>query len=1257
MRGEGLKSARVKGCEGARAGGSSLLAPSHPFTLFRLLLVPLLLYVLPAAQAQRDTLALPFRAITIEDGLSQGMVNHILQDRYGFMWFATKDGLNRYDGYDFTVFRHDAGDSTTIGDNFVHSILEDVQGRLWIGTVTGLDLFDRERETFVHVHLHGANVDVGNVLDIAHDNDGDLWLSGTNGLVKVTFAEGTTGEPGLPAYSIKKLIDGRTTVHRDREGTLWGAQHEGFSFTLRPRHDGFDAIDTLDLSVIPDGHGGRFPGGSKELTHLVEDTLRGKRYLIEASRIVDVSQGLSTMRVLYQMPKGHGGISTKQVVVDPQGRIWFAYYRGFFRFDPSTGRMVRVQAAAHAMRENVKHSGAVYMDRSGILWIGTRGYGLLTYDPRVERFHHVPGPSIGSLSPGRKGQVVISRDGALLEVYDPATSSYTQRIPGDTYFHHPAMHVTSPWGMGTVQDEHGNYWSNYSGLISYRPGDPGPVSHRPKPGEEAHSEAVALPIHLDGDSLIWFGGYENFGRYDRRNSTYTYYPCPLVSIDPDFHFAIDIHRDADGIFWIGNAKGLLRFDARTHEWKHFGHDPRDASTIAAHVVLSIADDPRDANLLWLGLDGGGLNSIDKRTGALIRYSTKDGLPNNVVYSVLPDASGKLWMSTNKGISRFDPLKGTFRNYGASDGLQSDEFNRNAYCRLQDGTLVFGGIRGFNHFHPKDIRDDSTASAMRITGIKLINRSMDFREEGSPLVLPAYLSTGMTIPHSANMVTFEFASMEFSAPAERRYQYMLEGFDKDWIMSGTDRSAVYTNLDPGNYIFRVRGENRDGIWDTEGTSFKLTVLPPWYRTWWFYALCVLAIGGGIVLYIRMLTRQRNYLESTVQQRTAELVSAKERAEKSERIKQQFLANMSHEIRTPMNAIVGMSNALRRDAPTDEIMRSSYVEAIASSSENLLGIVNEILDLSKIEAGKLELEKVRMEPRVALDQLLEVMRYRAEEKGLSLKASVAPEVPVAVIGDATRLQQVLMNLVGNAIKFTERGSITIHLDVQEHLSDAVMLRCTVTDTGIGIAAERLARVFDEFTQAESDHTRRFGGTGLGLTICKRLVEMQGGTISANSETGKGSAFTFTIPYGHALATDPELGRRSVGADDHPPLRDLRILLVEDNKLNVMVARVELENIIEGLHLDVAANGRIALDMLHVNAYDLILMDVQMPVMDGYEATRAIRALSGDRSRIPILAMTANVMQAEVQQCMDAGMVGFIPKPFKQEELVEAISKAIR
>ncbi|MBK7945642.1 MAG: response regulator [Flavobacteriales bacterium] len=856
------------------------------------------------------------------------------------------------------------------------------------------------------------------------------------------------------------------------------------------------------------------------------------------------------------------------------------------------------------------------------------------------------------MAPLRNGRVLAYTWSPLYYIFqEPDITPFPADIHGEGWNHDTyEPYVVEEASASRFLRDRGVRWSNIGdALTRYDDGD-GSSQRFADP-----ELPVRFPLHMQGDTLISFGSTKTFGRFNTRTKRFSSIPYPIPAEGGSFEFVQAINRDAQGIFWLCTMKGLLRLDPNTNGWTHYASDPKDPQSLSADVIFCLLDDPSDPNVLWVGTNGGGLNKFDKRTGKVRRYSTTDGLPNNVVYGILADDDGQLWMSTNKGLSAFDPSASTFRNYDVGDGLQSNEFNRYAYCKLADGTLFFGGVKGFNYFHPRDLAVDSTASMIHITRIKLINKAIDHRLPGSPLRAPAYLSEGMTIPHSTNMITFEFASMEFSAPEEHRYQYKLVGFDPDWIMAGTDRSAVYTNLDPGTYTFRVRGDNRDGLWDTKGTTFQLTVLPPWYRTWWFYALCVLAVGGGIVLYIRSLTQQKKNLERTVAARTAELFKAKERAEHSERVKQQFLANMSHEIRTPVNAISGMSTVLLRKEHLPA--QQEHLDAIATSSEALLGIVNEILDLSKIEAGKLHLEKVRMNPRKVIHDVVGVMRYRAEEKGLTLDSAIADEVPVAVMGDPTRLQQVLMNLVGNAIKFTERGSVRITLDLQDRLTDAVMLRATVKDTGIGITPERLAYVFDEFTQAESDHTRRFGGTGLGLTICKRLVEMQGGTITATSTVGQGSVFVFTIPY---ASTTSEVG--TMQPDDQQlttdnDLHDLRILLVEDNKLNVLVAKEELSDAIKGVVVDVAVNGKLALDKLQENNYDLVLMDVQMPVMDGYEATRAIRALVGEKAGVPILAMTANVMQAEVQQCLDAGMDGFVPKPFKQTELVYAIRSAIR
>ncbi len=522
-----------------------------------------------------------------------------------------------------------------------------------------------------------------------------------------------------------------------------------------------------------------------------------------------------------------------------------------------------------------------------------------------------------------------------------------------------------------------------------------------------------------------------------------------------------------------------------------------------------------------------------------------------------------------------------------------------------------------------------------------------------------MSQGMRIPHSTNMVTFEFATMEFASARDHHYQYKLEGFDPDWISAGTDHSAVYTNLDPGTYTFRVRGDNRDGVWDSTGTAFQLVVLPPWWRTWWAYALYLIALLGGVFAYTRIRTgglkRQKYVLERTVAQRTAELTqrtveaeAQRKRAEHSEQVKEQFLANMSHEIRTPMNVIVGMSAVLKRDEHLPA--QRTYLDAISSSSEHLLVIVNDILDLSKIEAGQLHLEQVAFEPRAVLAKVLDILRFRANERALVVESVVDPSVPAKVVGDPTRLHQVLMNLVGNAVKFTERGAVTVRVQGRGH-----QLIFSVTDTGIGIAPDRLPHVFTEFTQAEADHTRKYGGTGLGLAISKRLVEMQGGTIGATSTVGQGSTFTFTIPYGVAQHSVDAISH-SPFTHSYSPLRDLHILLAEDNKMNVLVARRQLEDALPGVRIAVAVNGEQAVAMVQQHAYHLVLMDVQMPVMDGYAATRAIRALAGPTARIPILAMTANVMKPHVDKCLEAGMDGFVPKPFTQEQLLEAIAKAM-
>ncbi len=398
-----------------------------------------------------------------------------------------------------------------------------------------------------------------------------------------------------------------------------------------------------------------------------------------------------------------------------------------------------------------------------------------------------------------------------------------------------------------------------------------------------------------------------------------------------------------------------------------------------------------------------------------------------------------------------------------------------------------------------------------------------------------------------------------------------------------------------------------------------------------------------------------LREKVREKTRELEAQKERAEYSEKVKEQFLANMSHEIRTPMNAILGMTRLLLEKEP--RIDQQKYLNSIKHASDNLLVIINDILDLSKIEAGKINLEKIPFDIREEIKSVYDTMKVNADDKHLELKIDISEGTPLTVVGDPYRLSQILLNLTGNAIKFTESGSVTIQTVVTTKDETSVLLTFNVIDSGIGIAKDKLDYIFDMFTQETSSTTRKFGGTGLGLAICKKLVELQGGDIKVASEAGKGSVFSFTVPFeiGEDLVTENPKSEHKQNVISN--LKNARILLVEDNEFNQMVAVDTLENAIEGVQVTVANNGKIAVDLIMQNTYDIVLMDIQMPEMDGHEATKMIRSSTNDKiNAIPIIAMTASVIKAEVDKCFESGMNEFVGKPFSVDELLEKMSKII-
>jgi len=709
--------------------------------------------------------------------------------------------------------------------------------------------------------------------------------------------------------------------------------------------------------------------------------------------------------------------------------------------------------------------------------------------------------------------------------------------------------------------------------------------------------------------------------------------------------------------------------------------------------------------LWVGT-AVGLNRMvigSDGTPRFQRYTVRDGMADDVVAAMQEDLDGFIWVSSSSGLHRLDPSSGAWRNYNATDGTIEGAYFDASALRVADGTLYFGGNNGITAFNPRALHDNLIAPRAVITGLQIFGQPW---QDVRPGMLPGPIErlSGITLTPQDSVFSLEFSALHFAAPGRNRFAYRLVGFDQDWIgVDASKRFATYTNLDPGSYTFQVRAANKDGVWSDAAATLEVTVLPPYWKTWWFRTLCALVvIGCGYGAYrirVDVLRRQKAMLEQQVSARTERieqqnrllerqteelreqerqvrrrtnelalandalqeneerLYQAKQRAEDATRQKSEFLANMSHEMRTPLAGVIGMLGFALRDTALRDCTREQILRGQANA-QSLLAIINDLLDFSKIEAGKLTIENIDFALDESISHVGTLFEEQAGAHSVGFAVRLDPDLPRFVVGDPTRLRQILVNLVGNAFKFTESGSVTVRVERraedQHDRAGRNMIRFSVEDTGIGIAPDALPRLFQKFEQADATTTRRYGGTGLGLAICRQLVELMGGTIGVASTPGVGSTFSFVLPLAdgvqpHSVADQPRA----------PHTHRLRVLCAEDYPTNQIIVRMMLEEL--GHQVDVVENGLLAVMACARTRYDLILMDGRMPEMDGASATRLIRA--GGPLEAPVLdqhlmivALTANVSEEDRTRYLACGMDAFITKPIDDSQLHYHLTRAI-
>lgn len=1200
-----------------------------------------------------------FKRFSLEQGLSQEAVFAILQDSKGFMWFATQEGLNRFDGYQFKVYQHDPEDSQSLSHDAIYTLIEDSQGYLWLGTDGGgLDRFDPVTETFKHYRSssHGLSSDRINV--VFEDQGGMLWI-GTDGggLNRLNPQTGQVQVYRHNAQNPQSLNHNNVrSIVQDNNEKLWIGTDGGLT-GLMPNSNKFESyapsialLDKLNQGVRTlhfDSHQRLWVGTSQSGLLLVHTDTQ----VIEFEHQNDNPASLCHSRV-------------RDVIEDNKGKMWIATDEGLclwqggsrfinFKHDPTD---------LYSIGDN--RTLSLYQDKGGVLWLGSFG-GLNKWTPSgFDHFKHQPQQKntlssniITAFAQGRNGDIWVgSYDG--LNRFDPISREFEQLKQG----------ISDQRIMSVAATSDGMLWigTRSNGLDRYNPTTGEIVNYRHNPDDpNSLSGNGVTDIFEDRQGQLWVGVYDGgLNQFDAQTQQFTRY---RHQTDKDNSLSSDriltLYQTQDGLLWAGTeGGGLNSFDSRTGQFKRYLHSQSKANSLGNNVAWSIFEDK--AGDLWVGTWGGGLNrwrAIDRLAGVVKfeYYGKKQGLPGNVIYDIVGDLQGNMWLSSNQGLVRFNPKNGDIKRYDVSDGLQDNEFNLKAALASSNGQLFFGGSNGFNAFFPAQLNDNTNKPSVVLTKIQKINKKTGTVDID---IAPVSIEFG----YQDYAVSFEFAGLDFTAPQRNRYMYKLEGFDQDWVDIGTKRNTTFTNLPPDDYVFRVRSANNDGLWNEQGMAVKVTVTPPPWGTWWAYTLYTLCIVAVVMGYLRAHNRKlqekaqySKHLEAQVVLRTTELTAANEQlevakaaAEAGSRAKGTFIATMSHELRTPMTSIIGFAESLLEDT-VDHEQRRHRTAKIIRNAKHLLQLMNDVLDISKIEVGKLEVETIPVNVCSVLKEVEELISQQAHQKGLSFNIDYRYPLPQVIQSDPTRLKQVLLNLSNNAIKFTEHGSITIKAHAQGNTNK---LYFAVTDTGIGIEPDKLDKVFEAFSQADCSTTRKYGGTGLGLSISRQLVQSMGGAMSAASDVNSGSVFSFSIDMGVPepdkwLESDAQVDAMLAGHNqqefDVPSLSG-RVLLAEDWPDNQELICMYIER--SGAQVVLVENGQQAVETALVEPFDLILMDVQMPQVDGVEATQILRATGFSK---PIVALTANVSNAEVDHYLQSGFDSHLRKPIEREAFYQLLS----
>ncbi|WP_207531837.1 hybrid sensor histidine kinase/response regulator transcription factor [Desertivirga arenae] len=1222
-----------------------------------------------------------FSHLTIKDGLPHSQINCIYKDQKGFVWFGTMAGLARYDGYSFRTFQHRSSDSTTVGDNDIRSIAEGPGGKLWVESRIGNQVYDPGTDRFSSVtnELRKINISENSARGVRKDKLGWYWFISLNtGLYHYDPKSNETDYLNhvlRDKYSISAspIIDLRFGTRND----IWIIHADGL----------LEKIDRATLKVVKRVHVQSNVIKTENDTYRIFVDNDGDPWVYDSMFspgvfLIDAASGSITTINKASSPLRLSSNIVSGIVQDDKNKLWVATDHGGLTLLDKANLKVEYISSQEDNDKSLSQNNlsTIYYDNTGTVWVGTYKRGVNYYHPGIVKFDlikHSSSPNsliyndINDFVEDRSGNLWIATNGKGLVYFNRKTRTFK------TYQHNPSdpQSLAHNAVVSLYIDKTGKLWvGTYSGGLDCFDGKNFLHFKNNPSNPSSISDNRISAIYEDSANRFWvttMGGGINL--FNRNTKTFKAFTLQGKQLNSNYVFCI--LEDSKGSVWFGTGYGLSVLDRGAKKFRAIINSGDNGNSLINNTINCLRQDR--AGNIWIGTREG-LSIYTPSKKRYINYTTENGLPDNNIQELEEDRKGAFWISTSNGLTKAtigdkSTLSLRFTTFDESDGLQGKEFNRNASLKLRSGELVFGGADGFNLFDPQMVKTNKTKSPVYITDLQLFNKTVQVGEaiDGDIILRQSILDTKEIVLKSyQNVFTIAFASLNYLEAHKVKHQYMMEGFDHQWTTADNNiRKATYTNLDPGEYTFKVRVSNPDGTWTENAASLKVRILPPFYKSSWAYVLYALAFIACLYLLrqrgIRKLKaefaaeQEKLEVQRLIEQEKAEarLIIEQERVEamryrELDALKIKFLTNISHEFRTPLSLILAPVEKLLKQN-TEDKKALEQIGMIQRNARRLLHLVNQLLDFRKMELKELRVQKRPGDFVKFVKEISFSFKDIAEQKNIQLSFNSAFE-GLLFSFDHDKLERILFNLLSNAFKFTlENGKVNVALDLTADEKVEIKIR----DTGIGIEKDKQDKIFESFFQSEIPDVIINQGSGIGLSIAKEFARLHRGDIVLESELNFGSCFTVILPLervSELTKTEDLLEEILVEEKQPADIMKPAEMVVSSKKLTVLIVEDDVDfrfylkdNLKEDYNVIEANNGKDGWQKALFYHPNIVVSDISMPEMGGIELCKKIK--SDNRTfHIPVILLTAMTGEESQLKGLDSGANDYMTKPFSFEIL---------